>query len=50
MFHGKVMFIILSRFKGARRVGFRSLLLKFILTVQFAVVFSVSAQVPATEN
>ena len=49
MIQGKVMFIISSKFKGARRVGFRSLLLKFILTVQFAAVLCVNAQEPATE-
>ncbi len=49
MIHGKVMFIVLSKLKGARHAGFRSLLLKFILTVQFAVVFCVSAQQPAAE-
>ena len=49
MIQGKVMFIIFSKFKGARRVGFRSLLLKFILTAQFAAVLCVSAQEPATK-
>lgn len=49
MIHGKVMFIVLSKFKETHRSGFRSLLLKFILAVQFAVVFSLSAQGPATE-
>ena len=49
MIQGKVMFTVWSRFKGARRVGFRSLLLKFILTVQLAAVLCVSAQEPATD-
>ena len=49
MFHGKVMFTVLSKCKGARRAGFQNLLLKFILTVQFAVVFCVGAQESATE-
>ncbi len=49
MIHGKVMFTVLSKFKETHRSGFRSLLLKFILAVQFAVVFSLSAQEPATE-
>jgi outer membrane protein TolC len=49
MIHRKNKFIVFSKIKGARRLGFRSLLLKFILTVQFAVVFCVSAQEPVTE-
>lgn len=49
MIHGKVMSIVFSKFKAAHRAGFQSLLLKFILTVQFAAVFCVSAQEPATE-
>ena len=49
MIHGKVMLIALSKFEETHRSGFRSLLLKFMLAVQLAVVFCVSAQEPATE-
>ena len=57
MIHEKNKYIVLSKlidfqnspFKGKPWTGFRSLLLKFIFTVQFAVVFCVSAQEPATE-
>ena len=49
MIHEKVRFIVWSNFKGVPRSGFRGLLLGFILTVQFAIVFCVSAQVPAME-
>ena len=45
----KNKFIVLSKLKGTHRSGFRSLLLKFILAVQFAVVICVSAQERATE-
>ena len=45
----KNKFIVLSKLKGMHRSGFRSLLLKFILAVQFAVVICVSAQERATE-
>ena len=57
MIHGKNKLIALLKFtdfqdllfKSARCAGFRSLLLKFILAIQFAIVFCVNAQEPATE-
>ena len=49
MIHGKVMFIVLSKFEEALRAGSRNLLLKSIIVVQFAVVFCANAQEPATE-
>lgn len=49
MIHGKGMFIVLSKFKGVRLASYRSLLLIFILIVQFTVVFCVSAQEPTIE-
>ena len=49
MIHRKVMLRVSSKFAGTHRSGFRSSLLKFILAVQFAVVFCVSAQEPAPE-
>ena len=57
MIHGKNKLIVWSKFtdfqdllfKRARCAGFRSLLLKFILAIQFAFVFCLSAQEPATE-
>lgn len=57
MIHGKIKFTILSKLTGfqnlllkqTRRAGRQSLLLKAILIVQFAVVFSVSAQQPMDE-
>lgn len=49
MIQRKIKLIDVSIRKGVRGVGFGSLLLKLVLTVQFGFIFAASAQMPAAE-